>query len=69
MSILLPAHIKLSIEQSLSNEDEMSNMAQVLYAFALKSLMYAMVCTRPDLAHVIGTINRFNQIQAENIGT
>ena len=29
------------------------------YASAVGSLMYAMVCTRPDIAHVVGVVIRF----------
>ncbi|GJR63815.1 ulp1 protease family, C-terminal catalytic domain-containing protein [Tanacetum coccineum] len=32
---------------------------RVLYASAVGSLMYAMVCTRPDLAHAVGVVSRF----------
>jgi len=31
-------------------------MSRVLYASAIGSLMYAMVCTRPDLAYTISTV-------------
>jgi len=34
-------------------------MQHVPYAFALESLMYAMVCTRPDIAHDVGVVSRF----------
>ena len=34
-------------------------MSRVPYASAVGSLMYAMVCTRPDIAHAIGVVNRF----------
>ena len=33
-------------------------MSKVPYASAVWCLMYAMVCTRPDLAHVVCTISR-----------
>ena len=29
------------------------------YALAMGSLMYAMVCTRPDIAHAVGVVSRF----------
>ncbi|GJV96651.1 hypothetical protein Tco_1548228 [Tanacetum coccineum] len=32
---------------------------RVPYASAVGSLMYAMVCTRPDLAHAVGVVSRF----------
>ncbi|RVW76573.1 Retrovirus-related Pol polyprotein from transposon TNT 1-94 [Vitis vinifera] len=34
-------------------------MSKVPYASAIGSLMYAMVCTRPDIAHVVGVVSRF----------
>ena len=34
-------------------------MAKVPYSSAVGSLMYAMVCTRPDIAHALGVVSRF----------
>jgi hypothetical protein len=34
-------------------------MAQVPYASAVGSLMYAMVCTRPDIAQAVGVVSRY----------
>ena len=34
-------------------------MAKVPYASIIGSLMYAMVCTRPDIAHVVGVVSRY----------
>ena len=34
-------------------------MSRVPYASAVGSLMYAMVCTRPDIAHAVGLLSRF----------
>ena len=34
-------------------------MSKVPYASAIGSLMYAMVCTRPDIAHAVGVVSRF----------
>ena len=34
-------------------------MECVPYASAIGSLIYAMVCTRPDIAHVVGVVSRF----------
>lgn len=31
----------------------------VTYSLAIGSLMYAMVFTRPDIAHVVGIVSRF----------
>ena len=59
VSTTLATHFKLSSKQSPSNEDEKLYMQRVPYAFAMGSLMYAMVCTRPDIAHAVGTVSRF----------
>ena len=34
-------------------------MKKVPYASAVGSLMYAMVCTRPDIAFVVGAVSRY----------
>ena len=34
-------------------------MSRVPYASVVGSLMYAMVCTRPDIAHAVGVLSRF----------
>ena len=34
-------------------------MQHVPYASAVGSLIYAMVCTRPDIAHAVSTVSRF----------
>nr|GEX85539.1 retrovirus-related Pol polyprotein from transposon TNT 1-94 [Tanacetum cinerariifolium] len=34
-------------------------MAKVLYASVVGSVMYAMVCTRPDIAHRVGVVSKY----------
>jgi len=34
-------------------------MQKIPYPSAVGSLMYAMVCIRPNIAHVVGTVSRF----------
>ena len=34
-------------------------MTLVPYASTIGSLMYAMVCTRPDIAHALGVVSRY----------
>jgi hypothetical protein len=34
-------------------------MSHVPYASAVGSLMYAMVCTRPDISHAVGYLSRY----------
>jgi len=59
VSTPLAAYMKLSSKQSLSNEAEKLDMKWVSYVSIVGSLMYAMVCTRPDIAHVIGIVSIF----------
>ncbi|XP_075085139.1 secreted RxLR effector protein 161-like [Nicotiana tabacum] len=37
----------------------MKYMSKVPYASVVGSLMYAMVCTRPDIAHAVGVVSRY----------
>ena len=55
----LAGHFKLSSKQCPTSEKEKEEMGAVPYASAVGSLMYAMVCTRPDIAHAVGVVSRF----------
>jgi hypothetical protein len=59
VSTPLASHFRLSQEQSPQTEEEKELMARIPYASAIGSLMYAMVCTRPDIGHAVGVISRF----------
>ena len=55
----LGSHFKLSKEESPSTKEERAEMKKVPYASAIGSIMYAMVCTRPDIAQAVGVVSRF----------
>ena len=59
VSTLLDPHFKLSDAMSPNNEAEREYMSRVPYANAIGSLMYAMVCTRPDISHTVGVVSRY----------
>ncbi|XP_060672707.1 wall-associated receptor kinase-like 10 [Ziziphus jujuba] len=59
VSIPLANHFKLSKRMCPSSKEEIEEMASVPYSSAVGSLMYAMVCTRPDIAHAVGVVSRF----------
>ena len=59
VSTPLASHFKLSAQLSLSIDAEREYMLQVPYSNAVGSLMYAMVCTRPDISHVVGIVSRY----------
>ncbi len=54
--------------QSPKSDAEKEYMAKVPYASAIGSLMYAMVCTRPDIAHAVGVVSRFASNPGNSIG-
>ncbi|KAL2254166.1 UNVERIFIED_CONTAM: Retrovirus-related Pol polyprotein from transposon TNT 1-94 [Sesamum indicum] len=50
---------KLSNSDSPQTDSERAKMRVTPYASAIGSLMYAMICTRPDIAHAVGVVSRF----------
>jgi hypothetical protein len=51
--------VNLSADQCPKTQEEEEDMSHVLYASAVGSLMYAMVYTRPDIAHAVGVLSRY----------
>ena len=58
--------IRLSETQSPSTSDERSRMSWNLYASAIGSIMYAMICTRPDVAFAINLTSRYQANPGES---
>jgi hypothetical protein len=50
---------KLGTFQSPRNQLEINEMKLIPYALAIRSIMYAQVYMRPDLAFVTGLLGRF----------
>ena len=40
-------------------QEEIDYMSKVPYSLVVGNLMYAMVCTRPDISHVVGVVSRY----------
>ena len=59
VSTHLPGHLKLTKEMCPKTQEEKDKMSKVPYASAVGSLMYAMLCTRPDIAHAVGVVSRY----------
>jgi hypothetical protein len=57
----VPIHIgvKLSTDQCPKTHEVEEDMSHVSYANAVGSLMYAMICTRPDITHEMGFFRRY----------
>ena len=59
VSTPLVGHFKLTSQLYPTSEKEKEEMSKVPYSSAVGSLMYAMVCTRPDIAHAVEVVSRF----------
>ena len=59
VKVPIPVGVRLSAEQCPKTQKEEEDMSRVPYASAVGSLMYTMVCTRPDIAHAVGVLSRF----------
>ncbi|KAG8501650.1 hypothetical protein CXB51_004779 [Gossypium anomalum] len=55
----LAAHFRLSSALSPQSDDEIEYMSHVPYSNAVGSLMYAMVCSRPDLSYAVSAVSRY----------
>nr|GEY30649.1 putative polyprotein [Tanacetum cinerariifolium] len=55
----LGGHFKLSLKDCLIRDCDVERMSKVSYANAVVSLMYLMVCTRPDIAYAISIVSRY----------
>ena len=50
---------RFNLNQCPKNNLEMEQMMNIPYTSAVGSLMYAQVCTRPDIAFVVGMLGRY----------
>jgi len=55
----LTTHFKLSMKTSPASENEEVEMKYVPYLSVVGSLVYAMICTRPNIAYALGVVRRF----------
>lgn len=49
---------KLSVSQSPNRAEEYTYMESITYANIIGSIMYAMACTQPDIAHAISLVSK-----------
>jgi hypothetical protein len=59
VSTPIAPHFKLSADQCPSTDQEIEYMSRVPYSSAIGSLMYAMVCSRPDLSYAMSLVSRY----------
>ena len=55
----IQSNARLSKTQSPSTEAEIAEMSRLPYASAVGSIMYAMTCTRPDVAFALSMVSRY----------
>jgi hypothetical protein len=55
----LASHFKLTKEMCPKTHEEIEYMSRVPYSSTLGSLLYAMVCTRPNIEHAVGVVSRY----------
>ena len=53
--------LKLSKKQCPNTPDERSRMSRIPYASAVGSIMYAMICTRPDVSFALSCASKFQK--------
>ena len=54
----LSVNCKLNSSQCPKSEKDKAKIRRVIYTLVVGSLMYAMVCTRPDIAFAVGIVSR-----------
>ena len=59
VSTPLAIHFKLIKEMCPKTQEDIEYMSRVPYSSVVGSLMYVMICTRPDIAHVVGVMSRY----------
>jgi ATP-binding cassette subfamily B (MDR/TAP) protein 1 len=59
VSTSIAPHFKLSAKQCASSDEDIEYMSKVPYCSAIGSLMYAMVCSRPDLSYAMSIVRRY----------
>ena len=67
-NVPIESQFKLLSKDSPLNEDGKKKMRKIAYASAVGSLMYAMVCSTPELAYSASLVCRFIRIQENIIG-
>nr|GFA36965.1 retrovirus-related Pol polyprotein from transposon TNT 1-94 [Tanacetum cinerariifolium] len=59
VQMLLGGHFNLSLKDCLIRDCDVERMSKVPYANAIGSLMYLMVCTRPDIAYAVSIVSEY----------
>lgn len=59
VSTHLAKHFKFSDKLSPQTEDEEEHISRVPYSSVVSSIMYAMVCTTPNISQAVSVVSRY----------
>ena len=59
MDTLVEKNLSLSLDMCPKTPNEKEQMSKVHYSSTIGSLMYAMMCTRPDICYAFRLVSRF----------
>ena len=65
-SLPMSSGISLCKNQCPSTQDERDRMSKIPYASAIGSIMYAMLCTRPDVSYALSVTSRYQSNPGES---
>jgi hypothetical protein len=65
---LLASHFKLTKEMCPGTQEEIEYISKVPYSSTIGRLIYALVCTRPEIAHVVGVVSKYMNNPGKEIG-
>ncbi|MCO5555992.1 hypothetical protein L7F22_009536 [Adiantum nelumboides] len=66
LSAPLPSYVKLNLSDCPKSDEKKVEMTKVPYSSVIGSLMYAMICTRPDIAYAVGVVSRYMSKPGKN---
>ena len=58
--------ISLSKTQYPMTQDERDHMSKIPYAYTIRSIMYAMLCTRPNVSYTLSIMSRYQSDLGES---
>ena len=63
----IPMTHGITLSKSLcpQTQDNMTHMSLIPYASAIISIMYSMICTRPDVSYALSTMSRYQSDPGE----
>ena len=68
VNVPLDSHFNLSSGLCSSSVEEKDYTSHVPYDNTIGCLMYAMVCTKPNISHVVGIVSKYMENLGKNIG-